>query len=78
MPIDLSHRMAVVTGGTDGIGRASAVSLARHGARMWAADSRHRRENNALFESLAVTQLACDVRSEADAWYDESSMHFDA
>jgi 7-alpha-hydroxysteroid dehydrogenase len=35
---DLPGRVAVVTGGSGGIGRATAILLAEHGARVTAAD----------------------------------------
>jgi len=63
---DLSQRVAVVTGGADGIGRATAVLLAQHGARVWVGDVRPRQENASLFAELGIAQLARDVRSEAD------------
>lgn len=66
MPVDLSTRVAVVTGGANGIGRATAVLLARQGAEVWAGDLQPRAENAALFQSLGITQLSCDVRCEAD------------
>lgn len=66
MPRELSSRVAVVTGGASGIGRATALLLARHGAQVWVGDFQPRDENSAVFESLGITQLACDVRSEPD------------
>ncbi|HVX11153.1 MAG TPA: SDR family NAD(P)-dependent oxidoreductase [Pirellulales bacterium] len=66
MSLDLSQRVAVVTGGASGIGRATALLLARHGAKVWIGDLHPNQENAALFEPLGITQLACDVRREAD------------
>lgn len=66
MSVDLSRRVAVVTGGASGIGRATALLLARHGAKVWMGDFQPRQENSADFEALGITQLACDVRIEAD------------
>ncbi len=63
MTVDLTGRVAVVTGGSSGIGRATALMLARHGARVFTGDLRARSEN-ALFAELGITQLVCDVRSE--------------
>src|SRR5688572_13133118 len=63
---DLSNRTAVITGGSSGIGRATAVALARHGVRVFVADTAPKADNQPTFSELGVTQLACDVRSEAD------------
>lgn len=66
MSIDLSHRVAVVTGGASGIGRATALLLARRGAKVWAGDVQPLEENAAAFESLGIAEIPCDVRIEAD------------
>ena len=63
--VDLKQRVAVVTGGSSGIGRATAELLARHGARVFAADLRPRSGNSVLFAELGITELVCDVRSES-------------
>ncbi len=63
---NLASRGAVVTGGASGIGRATAILLARHGARVVVGDMRPRADNEPLFSGLGIRQLACDVRSEAD------------
>lgn len=65
LTIDLSGRTAVVTGGCRGIGRATAILLAEHGARVFATDILDADENQATFERLGITFLACDVRSES-------------
>jgi 3-oxoacyl-[acyl-carrier protein] reductase len=62
----LSGRTATVTGGADGIGRATALLLARHGARVFVGDLRPRAENERAFAELGIVQQACDVRIEAD------------
>lgn len=61
----LAGRVAVVTGGASGIGRATAVRLAQAGARVTACDLRVRPENEAVFGPLAIMQRACDVRDLA-------------
>lgn len=65
-PLLLTNRVAVVTGGCSGIGRATAVNLARHGARVTVGDYRLRDDCAAEFAELGVQALACDVRQEAD------------
>ncbi|MEX2139903.1 MAG: SDR family oxidoreductase [Pirellulales bacterium] len=64
--IDLSNRTAVITGGSSGIGRATAVLLSRCGARVFVGDSAPQEENQATFAELGITEVACDVRREAD------------
>ncbi|MBI2827592.1 MAG: SDR family oxidoreductase [Planctomycetia bacterium] len=63
---DLSGRVAVVTGGASGIGRATAVLLARSGAVVTVGDIREHAEDAALFAELAIRQQQCDVRRAAD------------
>src|SRR5262245_36594282 len=63
---DLANRGAVVTGGASGIGRAAALALARHGARVTVGDFSPLAENDALFRELGIQQRTCDVRREAD------------
>ncbi|HEX4130430.1 MAG TPA: SDR family oxidoreductase [Pirellulales bacterium] len=64
--LSLAGRVAVVTGGASGIGRATAILLARHGARVFVGDRVPRDENEAIFAELGIVQLACDVCREAD------------
>ncbi len=63
--VDLKGRVAVVTGGSSGIGRATALRLAEHGARVFAGDLRPLDENREPFATRGIVQLPCDVRSEA-------------
>ncbi|MGD9720022.1 MAG: SDR family NAD(P)-dependent oxidoreductase [Pirellulales bacterium] len=60
----LQDRVAVVTGGASGIGRATALLLAREGARVFAADLRPQPANRELFASLGIQERTCDVRDE--------------
>ena len=64
--IDLSSRTAIVTGGSSGIGRATALLLAQHGARVFVGDLAPQSENEAEFADLGIAQVPCDVRREAD------------
>src|SRR5438874_7618954 len=63
---NLAGRGAVVTGGSSGIGRATAILLARHGARVVVGDLRLQADNELRFSELDIRQLVCDVRSEQD------------
>jgi len=62
---DFQGRIALVTGGEFGIGRAIAVRLAELQARVYVADIRPREENREQFAALGITTLNCDVRSDA-------------
>jgi 3-oxoacyl-[acyl-carrier protein] reductase len=57
---------AIVTGGADGIGRATALALARGGARVFVGDWNPRAENAAVFAEHGIVELRCDMRREAD------------
>ncbi|MCA9101990.1 MAG: SDR family oxidoreductase [Planctomycetales bacterium] len=62
----LQNRVAVVTGGSSGIGRATACLLARHGARVFVGDYDPDETARDEFERLGVTQVRADVRVEHD------------
>lgn len=60
----LRDRVAVVTGAASGIGRATALLLARNGARVFVGDYDPLPENEALFAEAGIVQSPCDVRRE--------------
>jgi NAD(P)-dependent dehydrogenase (short-subunit alcohol dehydrogenase family) len=62
----LARRVAIVTGGASGIGRATALLLAERGARVFVGDFRLRPENEAVFAARGISQQSCDVREAAD------------
>ena len=64
--IDLSGRTAIVTGGCRGIGRATSVLLAEHGARVFVVDVVDENEDPTTFDQLGITFLQCDVRRESE------------
>lgn len=63
---DLANRVAVVTGGASGIGKATAVLLARHGAQVCVGDISFGDRNCDEFTALRITAQRCDVRNESD------------
>ncbi|MFP6700096.1 MAG: SDR family NAD(P)-dependent oxidoreductase, partial [Planctomycetaceae bacterium] len=64
--IELTGRTAVVTGASNGIGRATAILLAEHGAAVFAADWKHLDENAGRFAELGIVELNCDVKRESE------------
>ncbi len=62
----LQQRTAVVTGGADGIGRATALPLNDHGAKVYVGDVKTLPESQRLFAARGITQQHCDVRRESD------------
>ncbi|RLS54495.1 MAG: SDR family oxidoreductase [Planctomycetota bacterium] len=61
----LQGQIAVVTGGSRGIGRATALRLARAGAQVTVGDYRIDPANEADFGPLQIRQEVCDVRDLA-------------
>jgi NAD(P)-dependent dehydrogenase (short-subunit alcohol dehydrogenase family) len=62
----LQGRVAAVTGGASGIGRATALLMARHGAKVFVGDHAPLPENETLFASNGIASSKCDIRREAD------------
>lgn len=56
---------AVVTGGESGIGRATALRLARDGYRVFVGDVTLRDENAGPYAELGISRQSCDVRQES-------------
>lgn len=65
-PATLSGRVAVITGGASGIGRATAILLAQHGARVFVGDFRLSPETQQALQALGINTSACDVRNVAE------------
>ena len=65
-PNEFQNRVAVVTGGASGIGRATALLLAQHGAKVVIGDYRLLPENDAPYAELRIEQRQCDVRQEPE------------
>lgn len=60
----LTDQTAIVTGGNSGIGRATALLLARQGASVFVGDIEQSEETEQLFAPLNIVQRSCDVRRE--------------
>jgi NAD(P)-dependent dehydrogenase (short-subunit alcohol dehydrogenase family) len=69
MTIELKTPLALITGGTDGLGKAGAIRLARNGYRVCVtgrnAERRAAMEQLAREQSLPITAVEMDVREEA-------------
>ena len=65
-PASLSARVAVITGGASGIGRATALLFAQHGARVFVGDYRLSLESGQSLAMLGIHASACDARNVAE------------
>ena len=65
-PTEWQGRVAFITGGANGIGRATAVLLAERGVRVFSADINPLQENDELFTQHSITAVECDVRHEVN------------
>lgn len=63
---EFAGKVAAVTGGESGIGRATARALARAGARVFVCDRILDPANRQEFERLGIVSQECDVRSISD------------
>ena len=63
LSVDLQNRVAVVTGGASGIGRACAVLMAEQGAKVFVADYDPVDANESQFAKLGIEHRRCDVRA---------------
>lgn len=61
VPGILAGRVVVVTGGESGIGRATALTLARAGARVFVCDRTQHVENRVEFHAAGIVSTRCDV-----------------
>ena len=65
-PATLSGRVAVITGGASGIGRATAILFAQQGARVFVGDYRLKPDSEQGLADHGIQATTCDVRDVAD------------
>ncbi|WP_437193175.1 SDR family NAD(P)-dependent oxidoreductase [Planctomicrobium sp. SH527] len=63
---DMAGRVAVITGAASGIGRATALTFARAGARVFTGDFDLCHETSDEFRALEIHEQLCDVRNVDD------------
>ncbi|QDT94991.1 SDR family NAD(P)-dependent oxidoreductase [Gimesia aquarii] len=61
---DFENQTVVITGGSNGIGRATAIMMAEAGAHVFVGDVNHLEENKERFTQLGIVEVTCDVRRE--------------
>ncbi|MEZ6046547.1 MAG: hypothetical protein R3C11_13435 [Planctomycetaceae bacterium] len=59
---DLSGKVAVVTGGANGIGRATRQIARRRGAKVYIGDIKLLPENKTDFAELGIVEVECNVQ----------------
>lgn len=62
---NFENQTVVVTGGSNGIGRATAIMMAEAGAHVFVGDVNHLEENKETFTQLGIVEVTCDVRQES-------------
>ncbi len=72
---EFSEKVAAITGGESGIGRATALRLARAGAKVFVCDRTQYDSNREVFAELGIHSQVCDVRSIASlqSWIDTAT-----
>lgn len=63
---NLQDQIAIITGGSNGIGRATAIMMAEAGAHVFAGDVKHLEANRETFARLGIIEVVCDVRRESE------------